>query len=92
MPDSLHAIPSFIKINKDGQGYNPHVHTGSDVNGYVHTAGGGKCLYSQDHTAGSVVDTSFKSTLQAVGRSIPTGPMYFLSSVFGSFLSSLTLC
>jgi hypothetical protein len=21
-------IPSFIKINKDGQGYNPHVHTG----------------------------------------------------------------
>jgi hypothetical protein len=39
-------IPSFIKMNKDGQGYNPHVHTGSDVNGYtlyVHTAGGGKC-------------------------------------------------
>jgi hypothetical protein len=92
MPNSLHDIPSFIKINKDGQGYNPHFHTGSEENGYTlyfHTAGGGKCLNSNAHTAGSF----------HMGRSILTGPMYFLSSllllppaitaVFGSYLSSL---
>jgi hypothetical protein len=94
MPDSLHDISSFIKINKDGQGYNPHFHTGSDVNGYtlyVHTAGGEKCLNSHAHTAGLLWTHPSRSCRGpcVLFSVVFTPPPPAIPAVYGSYLSSL---